>query len=190
MTQQPELRRIITGVDDQGRSDVSVDGPPSALIEWDGGSGLYEIWTDDGSTDNHVDTKGLDGTPVRLTPPPGGFKVRWFTTVPIRSTASQEDVEAEVAGAFADIGAQHDRPDTSRHPAMHTTKTIDVIVVVRGRVRLLLDETDRVLGPGDVIMQRGTNHAWVAEGQEPVLMVAVLLDRTYSVPGQNEARVW
>jgi quercetin dioxygenase-like cupin family protein len=44
-------------------------------------------------------------------------------------------------------------------------------------VRLLLDADERVLGPGDVVLQRGTNHAWVCEGDEPAVMVAVLSDR-------------
>jgi mannose-6-phosphate isomerase-like protein (cupin superfamily) len=177
MTRQPTLRRIITGLDDDGRSVVAVDGPPSTVLEWEGGSGLYEIWTDTGSTSRHVDDKGPDGAPIKLAPPAGGFKVRWFTAVPEDPTLTPSVKAAATAQAFAAIQAQGDQHDTSRHPAMHATQTIDVIVVISGRVRLLLDDDERVLGPGDVVMQRGTNHAWIAEGEDPVLMVAVLIDR-------------
>ena len=32
------------------------------------------------------------------------------------------------------------------------------------------------LKPFDVVVQRGTNHAWVNNGKEPALLVAVLID--------------
>jgi len=63
---------------------------------------------------------------------------------------------------------------------MHLTATIDVIIVVSGRVRLLLDDDERVLEPGDVVIQRGTNHGWVCESDEPAVMVAVLMDREFA----------
>jgi quercetin dioxygenase-like cupin family protein len=62
---------------------------------------------------------------------------------------------------------------------MHLTRTLDAIIIVRGRVRLLLDTDERLLGPGDVVVQRGTNHAWVCDGDEPALLVAVLISRTF-----------
>ena len=62
---------------------------------------------------------------------------------------------------------------------MHQTSTLDAIVIIRGRVRLILDDGERVLGPGDVVVQRGTNHAWTCEGGEPVLMAAILMHRDF-----------
>jgi len=32
------------------------------------------------------------------------------------------------------------------------------------------------LKPHDVVVQRGTNHAWVNNGAEPALLIAVLID--------------
>ena len=61
---------------------------------------------------------------------------------------------------------------------MHKTHTVDAIILVKGRVRLLLDEDETVIGPGDVVVQRATNHAWAVEGNEPALFVAVLVDRS------------
>ena len=175
------LRRIITALDSDGRSFVSIDGPPGEVIEWRKDEGLYEIWTDAGGALIRQDGIDLAAAPVKLTPPPGGVKVRWFSVTPSNVGAeNEEDVAAGTASAFSQIGAAQDQPDTSRHPAMHLTSTIDVIVVVSGRVRLLLDADERVLGPGDVVMQRGTNHAWVCEGDEPAVMVAVLMDREFA----------
>ena len=171
------LRRIVTCVDDGGRSRVAIDGPPDAVLEFGPGTGLYEIWTDDGATLDRHDPPLHQGRPVRLSPPPGGVTLRWFTVAPIASSAPAGETEAFFAAAFASMDAVHERADTTRHPGMHQTKTLDCIVVVRGAVRLILDDDERLLSPGDVVVQRGTSHAWLCESDTPALLVAVLIDR-------------
>ena len=45
--------------------------------------------------------------------------------------------------------------------SMHRTETLDLGVCVRGSMEVRLDSGEtRVLNPGDVIVQRGTMHAW------------------------------
>ena len=80
------------------------------------------------------------------------------------------------ADAFEKIGAAHHRVDTSKHPAMHKTETVDYIILLKGDVTLVLDEEEVNLKPFDVVVQRGTNHAWVNNGKEPALLIAVLID--------------
>jgi quercetin dioxygenase-like cupin family protein len=87
-----------------------------------------------------------------------------------------EVLQAAAAEAFASVGAAHHRVDTSKHPAMHKTNTIDYIILLKGDVTLLLDEDEVSLQPHDVVVQRGTNHAWINNGQEPALLIAVLID--------------
>ncbi|WP_131781514.1 cupin domain-containing protein [Legionella gresilensis] len=58
---------------------------------------------------------------------------------------------------------------------MHTTNTIDYVVVLKGEVTLLLDDGEVRLKPFDAVLQRSTNHYWINEGNEPVLMLGVLL---------------
>jgi hypothetical protein len=77
---------------------------------------------------------------------------------------------------FEQMEAAHCRPDTTRHPAMHKTRTIDYLVLLAGEVMLLLDEAEVDLKPFDVVVQRGTNHAWVDKGTAPALPAAVLID--------------
>ncbi|MDE5082914.1 MAG: hypothetical protein O4859_17300 [Trichodesmium sp. St18_bin1] len=48
---------------------------------------------------------------------------------------------------------------------MHKTKTIDYIILLKGDVTLLLDDDQVQLKPFDVVVQRGTNHAWVNNGK-------------------------
>ena len=59
---------------------------------------------------------------------------------------------------------------------MHKTETIDYIILLKGDVTLLVDKDEVELKPHDVVVQRGTNHAWINKGSEPALLIAVLID--------------
>ena len=101
--------------------------------------------------------------------------VRFVRFMPTQGVA-REELEQLYAKVFADIKATHTRVDTSRHPAMHKTRTVDYGILLSGRIKLLLDEGERELQPFDVVIQRGTNHGWVNPGPEPALMAFILID--------------
>lgn len=169
------LRRIVTGHNGQGKSVVAIDGPPGNLITRPGG-GLAEIWhVGAGPVSNRDDVDPAAGK-VILSPPAGGSKFRYFMIPPNDPDLPRAELEANTAAAFEAIGAAHERPDTARDPRMHKTPTIDYIILLSGEVTLLLDEDQRDLKPFDVVVQRGTNHAWVNHGAEPALLIAVLVD--------------
>lgn len=169
------LRRIVTGHNGKGRSVVTIDGPPGEVLEM-GAAALYEVWSTDGPKVESTGSRDMSQGPVRLSPPPTGSKFRFFTVPPTDPSIPREALEAAAAEAFAAIGAAEERVDTTRHPLMHKTKTIDYILLLRGQVTLLLDEEERDLRPFDVVVQRGTNHAWVNKGKETALLAAILLD--------------
>jgi mannose-6-phosphate isomerase-like protein (cupin superfamily) len=50
--------------------------------------------------------------------------------------------------------------DGGKRTVMHRTRTLDYVVVIEGELVLILDEREVVLKPGDVVVQRGTDHAW------------------------------
>ena len=169
------MRRIVTGHDGNGKSVVSIDGPPARTINEDAG-GLYEIWNTDGGGFDTVATDDRADTEIVLSPGKGGTKFRYFQINPLPEGISPEDLEASAAIAFEKMGASHHRVDTSKNAAMHQTETIDYIILLKGDVTLVLDEEEVHLEPSDVVVQRGTNHAWVNNGSEPALLIAVLID--------------
>ena len=60
---------------------------------------------------------------------------------------------------------------------MHRTETIDYGVVLSGRMALLLDDgSETPLGPGDLVVQRGTDHAWANRDEGVSRMLFVLVD--------------
>ena len=59
---------------------------------------------------------------------------------------------------------------------MHKTDSIDYAVIMSGKVDLLLDDEDMTVQAGDVVVQRGTNHAWANRYDEPCRIAFVLID--------------
>jgi quercetin dioxygenase-like cupin family protein len=59
---------------------------------------------------------------------------------------------------------------------MHRTQSLDYGIVLAGEIDLELDEGRIVsLNVGDVVVQRGTIHAWINRGNSPARMAFVLL---------------
>ena len=170
------MRRIVTGHNTNGKSIIKIDGPPARSIGEEIG-GLYEIWNETGiAVDTLSDFDNADSD-IILSPPVGGSKFRYFKIMPTPQGVSVEILNKMAEEAFSRIGAAHHRVDITRHPAMHKTKTIDYIILLEGNVTLVLDEEEVKLKPFDVVVQRGTNHAWINNGKEPATLIAVLIDR-------------
>jgi uncharacterized cupin superfamily protein len=64
----------------------------------------------------------------------------------------------------------------ARSPFMHRTKSIDYAIVLDGEIDMLVDDSEVHLGAGDVLIQRGTNHAWVNRGTQRCRVAFVLID--------------
>ncbi|MEM1087979.1 MAG: cupin domain-containing protein [Pseudomonadota bacterium] len=172
------LRRIVTSNDSDGRSGIMIDEGPAAEFRSGDLGGLFEVWHDDASGPlDGRDVADFGKGTLQLSPDKGKVKIRWFTSGPTPEGAPPEMISDLTRQAFIAIGAGDHQPDTSKHPAMHKMHTLDAIILVKGHVRLILDKEETVIGPGDVVVQRATNHAWVVEGSEPALFVAVLVDR-------------
>jgi hypothetical protein len=134
-----DRRRVITGHNASGKSVVVIDAPPAGVFGTDT-RGLAEVWNTDGAPVNSRDATDRADIDVVLSPVAKGSKFRFFAIAPEDPSLSDEEREARVAERFAAMGAAHERPDTSRHPAMHKTETVDYIILLSGEVTLLLDE--------------------------------------------------
>jgi hypothetical protein len=171
------LRRVITGDDASGKSTIIIDGPPADAAITQGRGGLLEIWTDSVTAAlNPKETADCGKGKVVLSPPHQSVKVRWFVIEPIPPGTPKEALDAATRAAFAGFGAEHHIIDQSRHSAMHETHSLDIICLLKGDVTLILEGGETPIKPGQIVIQRGTNHAWVAHGG-PALLLAVLIDR-------------
>lgn len=157
------------------------DGPAQNLVSnpSDPERGHINFWrTDAVPASNAGNDDPAAGAGFALLPPKGGTQFRFFQIAPEKNEAglSREERDARMAGMFEAAGAGHARQAMGRHPSMHKTDTVDYIVLLKGEVTALMDIGEVTMQPFDVLIQRGTRHGWVNRGDEPALLVAVLVD--------------
>ncbi|WNG37398.1 cupin domain-containing protein [Archangium minus] len=168
------VRRVVTGHDAQGRSIVVSDGAPPVVIRAKEIPGLafHEIWATM-STPAALEGEGEPTAKRGIPPPPNGTVIRIVDIPP------DKPLEADAARAsFESLGSSHSATAeaASPHPLMHKTETVDYGIVLEGEIVLVLDNEERVLGPGDIVVQRGTNHAWANRSGRSCRMAFILID--------------
>jgi hypothetical protein len=179
MSALPPIRRIVTGHNAQGRSFFEEDGPSPAqkTVADRPGYRVTNLWRTSPSTtvrtpDSIAEHKGV-------LPPAGGTVVRI-----IEWPAEPEDpaelrrlMDKTFAAMYPDA---HRDIKAGEHPGMHTTDTVDYAIVIDGEIVAILEEGETVMHQGDVLIQRGTAHAWANRSGKPVKMAFVLVDAAKS----------
>ena len=172
------VRRIVTGHDSRGRSIVQEDGPPARAVTLGGDSGttFHELWNTRSSPAPIDPASGEPAEPgISLLPPPGGTRIRILDIPPDDGSVAALPREA-VKALFEAIGAGHTLPEDPPHPLMHRTETIDYGIVLEGELVLILDEAETIVRAGDVVVQRGTSHAWANRSGANARIAFVLVD--------------
>ncbi|WP_336335153.1 cupin domain-containing protein [Pseudomonas putida] len=68
------------------------------------------------------------------------------------------------------------KSDPHESDMMHRTPSLDYAYVIKGQIYALLDNQETLMKSGDVLIQRGTNHAWANRSDEPCIVLFVLID--------------
>ena len=172
------FRRVVTGHNAQGRTVFISDGPAPALYDrGPGATAVTELWETQGTpASNAGNDDPTVGRPQRLPPPKNGSKFRVVEYPPdskrvaaIHASSSAQDANAKSEGYVRDVA-------NKRHPGFHKTDTIDYAIVLSGEIYALMDEGEVLLKAGDVLIQRGTNHAWSNRTEQPCCIAFVLID--------------
>jgi hypothetical protein len=133
--------------------------------------GLTNLWVTDGAPADNTGAADAAARRVVLEPPPSGTVLRVVEFPPDHTLAGFDR-----AAAFEALGAGHAMdPSAARHPGMHRTATVDYAIVLSGEIWALMDEGETLLRAGDVLVQRGTNHAWSNRGAAPCLVAFILV---------------
>jgi len=167
------VRRVLTGHDADGKSTIIADGFAANMKELPPGSGLAvtELWETSVPADN-AGKADAGNRKVRLEPPEHGTLFRIVEFPPDAQWQNRTDAR-DWAKA---LDATHAPDRSSSDPMMHRTRTVDYIVVLKGEIHAILDKGETLLRPGDVFIQRGTNHSWSVRGNEPCIVAVVLVD--------------
>src|SRR5262252_10324781 len=154
------IRRVVTGHNAAGRSVFLMDGAALHVYQRSPGSAIVtELWeTRSAPADNRGAAEVTDH-PFRLAPPTHGTVLRIIHYPPDKERLAAL-VQERAAG---DDGSGHisalDR-GSPRHPGFHKTNSTDYAIVLSGEIFAMMDDGEVKLAAGDVLIQRGTNHAW------------------------------
>lgn len=176
------FRRIVTGHDDDGNAIVISDAPPERTrrVGGDVGAMFFEVWNTR-ETPARIDRRA--GEPeedgVILAPPRNGTRIRVLDIPPEAAELKSFDATA-AREHFASIGAAeaatYKAGTQAPHPFMHRTETIDYGIVLEGEIVLILDKSETTVRQGDIVIQRGTNHAWANRSGKNCRIAFVLID--------------
>jgi hypothetical protein len=173
MTKQ--VRRVVTGHNAAGRSIFVIDAPtPHVFSRTKGSAVVHELWE---TASTPADNRGSSDAIAhghRLPPPKNGsvFRVIEYPPDSERLAAiEREHALPDDSGRAA--AADRNNP---RHAGFHKTATIDYAIVLSGEIYAMMDEGEVLLKTGDVLIQRGTNHAWSNRTNEAAVVAFVLID--------------
>lgn len=157
------MRRVVTGLDPDGRSTVVQDGPPNAV---------FHISGEDA---DHLVIEPLPDVPDRLPPRQTAVAELWATEhAPADRaapdlTAGLETFRSVLPGTG--FTWRFTRWGRGVESGFHATGTLDLIYVLSGRIELLLDDDRAVdLRAGDSVVIPGLRHAWRTGDDEPTLL--------------------
>lgn len=164
------FRRVVTGHNAEGRSCFISDGPPPQSLEPLPQLILHEIWETGAPADNTA-----EGDPAirenSIEPhDPAGNIFRYVEFPPDEVWKG-----ADVGDAFDQMGSGGAHDSDADTPGMHETQTTDYAIVLEGEMWAVMEEGETKLNAGDVLIQRGTNHAWSNRSGKPAVMLFVLI---------------
>jgi mannose-6-phosphate isomerase-like protein (cupin superfamily) len=174
MALSEEIRRVVTTVDENGKAVVLFDGDNPHKVVRPGRSVTSRlVWVTDRTPADISGKSDRAGVPIGIAPPPSGSVFRIIDIPP--TPPEIEKLEADfLHKQIGDHAPEKGLPP--RHPLMHRTRTIDYAIIMQGEIDMLLDDTEIHLKAGDVLIQQGTNHAWVNRGSAPCRIAFVLID--------------
>ncbi len=142
------MRRVVTGHDEHGKAIVLSDAPATNVRTGTTGNTSTMMWCSDRMPADIAIGRDVEDMGARIlgTPPP------------INGTRFTVNTLLPGEGE------------------MHRTETLDYVIVVAGEVVMELDDSTITLTAGDVVIQRGTNHAWINRSAQPAIVAFVLID--------------
>ena len=165
-------RRVVTGHDAKERAVVLIDGAaPNAKLRKATGLTSTLLWVTDRSPADNSGSADAAEREIGVAPPPLGSIFRVVDFPPAAEVGAVDS-----AAMLKEMGIAGGSHGKLRHATMHRTKSVDYAVVISGEIDMLLDDSEVHLRAGDVLVQRGTNHAWVNRGKESCRIAFALID--------------
>jgi mannose-6-phosphate isomerase-like protein (cupin superfamily) len=170
------IRRVVTGKDASGKAITILDAAATAIhrrVEL----GLTNtlLWVLDSIPADLSDPADTANKKVGVAPPSGGLTFRVVEFAPQSEVKADFETRLRIMQGIG-LTPEGESRDKPRDPTMHRTLTVDFAIILSGEIDMLLDDSEVHLKPGDVVIQRGTNHAWVNRSSAPCLVAFILMD--------------
>jgi len=174
------FRRIVTGHDAAGNAVIlSAQAPERVLDLTERGPRFYEVWnTRESPVIIDRDSPEPIEKSLTLVPPRGGTRIRVLDIEP--ETPAIATMSAEEGRRHFELvsagGASTAHRAPAAHPYMHRTETLDYGIILEGEIFLIVDKGEILCQQGDIIIQRGTNHAWSNRSGRMCRIAFILID--------------
>ena len=170
------IHRVVTGKDGSGKAVVVLDDLlTNAFTNKDMGITSTRLWITDSVPADISDNRDAATRQVGVQPPAGGSIFSIIEFAPQESLQSDPETRRQMMKKMG-LGPEGELRPNHDIPGMHRTRTLDYVLVLSGEIDLVLDDSEVHLKEGDIVVQKGTNHAWVNRGQEPCRVAVVVLD--------------
>ncbi len=167
-----KVRRIVTAVNAAGRSYIHSDTRlPTAPVA-PGEPVRAGLWITDAAPASNAGTHDPvpDGVITRIP-----LAHRGGTVLRIVDFAPETQQRAD-PHELARRGVRTSPDRSAKDPGFHVTDTVDYAICLEGEIWAVLDEGETLMRPGDVLIQRGTYHAWANRSDRACRMAFVLID--------------
>jgi len=170
------IRRVVTGHDAAGRSMFVMDAAaPHVYCRSPGSAVVTELWETRSAPAGNRGNAEVTDHAFRLAPPKLGTVFRIVEYPPDKQRLPALAAQRLSPDDGSGHAAAFDRA-APRHPGFHKTASVDYAIVLAGEIYALVDQGEVLLKAGDVLIQRGTNHAWSNRSDQPATLAFVLVD--------------
>ena len=159
--------RIVTGGNLHGKSIFVSDGPTPNHTSDLGSPPAHVVWAT-----GEAAAVGSDPAPAGHA---FGFHSMGGSLLRIVDFPPDANYDTSALTRFLDDHGVRDQGD-ARHFWFHKTASLDYAIVLEGEIYALMDEGETLMRPGDILIQRATNHSWSNRSSKPCRMAFVLLD--------------
>jgi hypothetical protein len=178
------VRRIVTGHDATGKAILLSDGAATNVKVRQASGGLVStlLWVTDETPANVSGSQDRAVREIGVAPPARGSVFRIVDFPPTDGAGMSHEA------VIREMGLSGHATGPSRHPLMHRTKSIDYVICIQGEIDMLLDDAEVHMKAGDVMVQQGTNHAWVNRSKANCRIAFVLIgaDEPAELHGRRE----
>jgi hypothetical protein len=177
------IRRVVTGNDAHGRSCVLIDSaaPNVNANAIRPGKGMTDLWVFDACPAPIAGARDDGNLPFHFEPPGRGGHLRIVQSParPANYDPARDDTAVALHAPRQRPGGTWERGGANAFTsATHKSQTVDYGILLEGERVLILDDSERLIAPGDIVVQVGNWHAWSTRGGAGI-MAFIMLAATF-----------